>query len=102
MTAVKIFLAGVLLLTIAVAAGQKHETVPPPLVAPRYSYRGNILPILQAKCQPCHFEGGKVFAKLPFNDSTVVAKLGKRLNTRLKDSTDQAVILSWSAHAGAK
>lgn len=94
--------AGVVLLLIAgVVAGQQHAATPLP-AAEHYSYRGHILPILQAKCQPCHFEGGKVYGKLPFTDSAVVAKLGARLNTRLKDSTDRAIILAWSSRSTAK
>lgn len=82
-------------------AGQKHAHAPQKFAA-RYSYRDHVLPILQAKCQPCHFEGGKVYGKLPFTDSTVVAKLGKKLNTRLKDSADQATVLAWTSQTATR
>ena len=60
-----------------------------------YTYRKNILPLLQANCNPCHFTGGKVYKKLPFDDYKTVAMLGKKLNTRLKQKEQQAVVNGW-------
>ncbi|HTK82469.1 MAG TPA: hypothetical protein VL633_09275 [Bacteroidota bacterium] len=53
------------------------------------------MPLLQANCNPCHFPGGKVYQKLPFDDSLTVAKLGKKLNTRLKKKEQQDIINDW-------
>ncbi len=66
-----------------------------------YTYQKNILPLLQANCNPCHFPGGKVYKKLPFNDYKTVASLGKKLNTRLKQKEQQAIILGW-VQSGAR
>lgn len=90
-----------LLFAAGLSSGQKHAGATRPADA-HFTYRRDILPILHAKCEPCHFAGGKVYAKLPFTDSSVVAKLGARLDTRLKDSTDKAIILSWSSHLPAQ
>ena len=95
---VKRLLAGIIVfLTTGFIQTEKHAGATHP-GGPRYSFHDHILPILHAKCEPCHFEGGKLYAKLPFTDSVVVAKLGARLTTRLKDSTSQAIILDWSSH----
>ena len=59
------------------------------------TYRDDVLPLLQANCTPCHFPGGKVYKKLPFDDSATVAGLGKKLNTRLKKPEQQAIINGW-------
>ena len=68
--------AGLFLLFAAVpVAGQKHPAAPRQAGA-HITFRGDVLPILHAKCEPCHFEGGKVYSKLPFTDSAVVATLG--------------------------
>ena len=80
---------------LALSAGQKQPARPSPIPA-HYSFRGNVFPILQSKCQPCHFPEGKMYKKLPFDDSVTVAKLGLRLNTRLKERADQEVITGWS------
>ena len=60
-----------------------------------YTYRKNILPLLQTNCNPCHFTGGKVYKKLPFDDYKTVATLGKKLNTRLKQKEQQAIVNGW-------
>jgi hypothetical protein len=60
-----------------------------------YTYHKDVMPLLQANCNPCHFPGGKVYQKLPFDDSLTVAKLGKKLNTRLKKKEQQDIINDW-------
>ena len=65
-----------------------------------FSFQKNILPLLQANCNPCHFPSGKVYKKLPFDDYKTVVSLGKKLNTRLKQDK-QAIINSWIG-SGAK
>ena len=65
-----------------------------------YTYHIDILPLLQTNCNPCHFPGGKVYKKLPFDDSATVASLGKKLFTRLKKKEQQAIISGWLERAG--
>jgi Na+-translocating ferredoxin:NAD+ oxidoreductase RNF subunit RnfB len=60
-----------------------------------YTFQKDVLPLLQTNCNPCHFPGGKMYAKLPFDDSVTVARLGKRLNSRLKETEQQNIINSW-------
>ena len=66
-----------------------------------YTFRNNVLPLLQSNCNPCHFPNGKVYKKLPFDDYKTVASLGKKLNTRLKQKKQQAIINGW-IESGAK
>jgi len=57
-----------------------------------------IQPFLQAHCQPCHFEGGKMYAKLPFDRPETVVKLGsKKLFTRIHDETQRELIRQFIA-----
>ena len=60
-----------------------------------YTFQKNVFPMLQSKCQTCHFAGGKMYSKLPFDDSATVFKLGKRLFTRLQKKEQQEIINSW-------
>ena len=66
-----------------------------------YTFHSDVLPLLQANCNPCHFPCGKTYKKLPFDDSVTVAKLGKKLNTRLKKKEQQEIINGWTV-TGAK
>ena len=51
-----------------------------------------IKPILQARCQPCHFQGGKMHDKLPFDKPETITRLGTKLFGRIKDEKEQHVI----------
>ncbi|HET7452531.1 MAG TPA: hypothetical protein VFL12_07305 [Thermoanaerobaculia bacterium] len=57
------------------------------------SFGTKVRPTLEARCSPCHFAGGNVYGRLPFDRPDVVRRLGSaRLFTRLKDEKDRAVI----------
>ena len=57
----------------------------------------DVKPILQARCQPCHFQGGKVYDRLPFDKPETITKLGTKLFTRIKDEKEQQVIREFLA-----
>jgi len=61
-------------------------------VAERPTYASDVRPILQSSCQPCHFQGGQMYEKLPFDKPETITKLGTKLFTRIKDEDQQRVI----------
>jgi hypothetical protein len=67
----------------------------PPQSAPRVDFKTQIQPLLEARCRPCHFSGGKMYARLPFDNPQTIRTLGTKLFTRIKDEKDQALILSF-------
>ncbi len=60
--------------------------------APRVDFAKSIRPILEKRCTPCHFQGGVMHARLPFDKPETIAKLGTRLFTRIKDEESRALI----------
>lgn len=56
-----------------------------------------IKPILQSRCQPCHFPGGKVYDHLPFDKPETIHRLGEKLFTRIKDKDEQRAIREFLA-----
>jgi hypothetical protein len=56
------------------------------------NFETEIKPIFQAKCQPCHFQGGKVYDKMPFDKPETITRLGTKLFTRIKDEKEQRLI----------
>jgi hypothetical protein len=56
------------------------------------TFASDIRPILQSSCQPCHFQGGKMYEKLPFDKPETITKLGTKLFTRIKNEDQQRVI----------
>jgi N-acetylated-alpha-linked acidic dipeptidase len=65
-------------------------------------FQKDVLPILEARCNPCHFPGGVMHGRLPFEVEGTSRVLGTRLFTRLRDPDDEAVIRAWlEQEAGA-
>jgi hypothetical protein len=60
--------------------------------SPRVDFSTQIKPILEARCQPCHFSGGKVYAKMPFDRPETIKTLGTKLFTRIKDENERQMI----------
>jgi hypothetical protein len=52
----------------------------------------DVRPILEQRCRPCHFEGGKMYERLPFDRPETIRTLGTKLYTRIKAEDEQAVI----------
>ena len=55
-------------------------------------FEANVRPILDQHCKPCHFAGGRMYDKLPFDRPETILKLGEKLFTRIKNEDDRAVI----------
>src|SRR5437016_3928795 len=66
-------------------------------LARKPDFDSEIKPIFQARCQPCHFQGGKVYDKLPFDKPETITKLGTKLFTRIKDQKEQQRIREFLA-----
>jgi hypothetical protein len=62
---------------------------PPP---GRVDFTHDVRPILEQRCQPCHFAGGKMYAHLPFDQAATIDKLGTKLFTRIKRENEQRII----------
>jgi hypothetical protein len=59
----------------------------------------DVRPILEARCQPCHFTGGRMHEKLPFDRPETVLQLGTRLFSRIKAEDEQRLISEFLAQA---
>ena len=58
----------------------------------RIDFDSQVKPIFQAKCMPCHFSGGQMYDRLPFDKPETIRKLGARLFTRIKEKDDRQLI----------
>ena len=68
---------------------------------PAPDFARDVLPVLQAHCTPCHFEGGKMHARLPFDRPETIRLLGEKLFTRIKDPSEQQAIREFLAAQAA-
>ena len=73
------------------------EAVSAETVSPRVDFATQIKPIFEARCQPCHFSGGKVYAKMPFDRPETIKGMGTKLFTRIKDENERRVIRDFLA-----
>ena len=76
----------------------KTDTAPPAKVSAtsgpkaRVDFDTQIQPIFKSKCMPCHFNGGKMYDRLPFDKPETIRKLGAKLFTRIKDEDSRRLI----------
>ena len=87
----RLILALAFLLTMALAT----STTSPP--KQHVDFDKEIEPILKAKCQPCHFPGGKMYDKRPFDKPETIVALGEKLFTRIHDEKERALIRAFLA-----
>lgn len=96
---------GLLILALAICQGLGAEapgaaaTVEPAAKAPlanRVDFVKQVRPILD-RCQPCHFKGGTMYERYPFDTPGTVYQLGERLFTRIKDEKERAIIRAFLA-----
>lgn len=55
-------------------------------------FQREVQPILERRCQPCHFTGGQMYEKLPFDEPRTIVELGEKLFTRIKAEEERAAI----------
>ena len=60
-------------------------------------FETEVKPILQSRCMPCHFQGGKVYDKMPFDKPETITRLGTKLFTRIKEEKPREVIRAFLA-----
>ncbi len=58
----------------------------------KVDFATQIRPILEARCQPCHFDGGKMYQRLPFDRPETTKTLSTKLFTRIKDENERRLI----------
>jgi hypothetical protein len=58
----------------------------------RIDFDTQLKPIFKSKCMPCHFSGGQMYDRLPFDKPETIRKLGTRLFTRIKEESDRRLI----------
>jgi hypothetical protein len=58
----------------------------------RVDFETQIKPILQSRCLPCHFSGGVMYERLPFDRADTIKKLGTKLFTRIEDENHRRLI----------
>ncbi len=51
-----------------------------------------VMPMLQKKCSPCHFEGGKMYAKMPFDKVATLITHQAGMLKRLESENEKELL----------
>ena len=93
-------LAAALLAGLTLAPGpvvRSVRTIPAKAVELRPDeFRKSVYPILSARCGECHDPGGKMYARLPFDDPKTITSHSAGVLRRLKGD-DRAAVEKWLA-----
>ena len=100
---------GLLIMALLLAVGVSHcRRVRPqrapaaaPTTATKIDFATQVRPLLEARCTPCHFAGGVVYARLPFDRPETIKQLGAKLFTRIKDEKEQRLLSDFLAQQAA-
>jgi hypothetical protein len=74
------------------APGFPGESPASALSARPVDFETQVLPILQARCRPCHFDGGVMYRRLPFDCPQTIRLLGTKVFTRIRNEGEQSAI----------
>jgi hypothetical protein len=56
-----------------------------------------VKPMLEGRCKPCHFAGGALYQRLPFDRPETIKKLGTKLFTRIRDEKERQLLRDFLA-----
>lgn len=85
----------------APAVAPSAPAAPTQAPSPDAVFKSAIRPILLSHCAPCHEPGGKMYAKLPFDEPSVLASHVPGVKKRLKGD-DLKAFESWIAMSAGK
>ncbi len=57
-------------------------------VSDTISFAAQIQPILQTRCNPCHFPGGKMYEKMPFDAAKTIIDHSEGILKRIDEGED--------------
>ena len=78
--------------SIAKSARKTEHVAPVSAAKARVDFETQLKPIFKSKCMPCHFAGGQMYERLPFDKPETIRKLGTRLFTRIKEENERRLI----------
>jgi hypothetical protein len=68
-----------------------RDTAPP--VSASTTFESELRPLLEQRCGRCHFPGGRMHERLPFDDEATVRMLGReKLFTRIEDEDGRRIV----------
>ncbi|HVE60952.1 MAG TPA: hypothetical protein VNA26_03985 [Chitinophagaceae bacterium] len=70
---------------------EKVNDIPSPKVD-TINFKTQIQPIFQKNCSPCHFTGGKMYEKMPFDKGETILSHEAGIVKRIKDTNELILV----------
>lgn len=58
----------------------------------KIDFEKQVLPVMIKNCSPCHFTGGKMYERLPFDKDTTIINHGEAIMKRIKDDKENKLL----------
>ena len=55
-------------------------------------FSSHVQPIMQKRCTPCHFTGGKMYERMPFDKDTTIINHQASVLKRIKDEEENSIV----------
>lgn len=81
----------------ALSAPEAAKPTPSATPPAHIDFNTQVRPLLESRCTPCHFAGGKMYERLPFDRPETIEKLNTKLFTRIKDEKEQRLLREFLA-----
>ena len=59
------------------------------------SFKAQVMPIFIKNCSPCHFPGGKMYERLPFDQDTTILNHSTAISKRIKDQQENELLMKF-------
>gem|GEM_PF-3064337 len=80
---------GIIHNTHSITEKKKNQAVP---AGKKLDFEKDVLPVLVKNCSPCHFTGGKMYERLPFDKEATILNNAERILKRVEKDEKKAVI----------
>ena len=79
------------------SAPQPAKPSPSATTPTRVDFATQVRPLLESRCTPCHFAGGTMYQRLPFDRPETIKTLGTKLFSRITDEKERRLIREFLA-----
>lgn len=71
---------------------EQHNSKAAALITDSIDFKMQVQPVLQKNCSPCHFPGGKLYEKMPFDNGITIINHESGILKRIKKDDEAKLI----------
>jgi hypothetical protein len=70
----------------------KESSAKQQIIKDTINFSSRVQPIMIKNCSPCHFPGGKMYERMPFDKDTTIINHGEKILKRIKDDEENSLL----------